>query len=69
MVLDNKLILVRQTAESISGPKWAIARDLTIYDANAKSVSGPVSADRGPPMGQSLLRFHVGVLLQLLSFF
>ncbi|EGO03294.1 hypothetical protein SERLA73DRAFT_101368 [Serpula lacrymans var. lacrymans S7.3] len=35
-----------QTAESICGPKWAVARDLT---PNGKA-SGKVSADRGPPM-------------------
>ncbi|KAF8325767.1 ATP-citrate synthase [Cantharellus anzutake] len=39
-----------QTAESICGPKWAIARDLSIYDKSAKPTSGAVSADRGPPM-------------------
>ncbi|KAG6839589.1 hypothetical protein C0991_001172, partial [Blastosporella zonata] len=38
-----------QTAESICGPKWAIARDLSVYDA-ASASSGKVSADRGPPM-------------------
>ena len=41
-----------QTAESICGPKWAIARDLSVYDgANAATSKGKtVSADRGPPM-------------------
>ncbi|KAF8622996.1 hypothetical protein AX15_006589 [Amanita polypyramis BW_CC] len=46
-----------QTAESICGPKWAIARDLTVYEQNedrntkaASSGKGPVTADRGPPM-------------------
>ncbi|KAK2464715.1 hypothetical protein APHAL10511_003291 [Amanita phalloides] len=46
-----------QTAESICGPKWAIARDLTVYAQNetteiktASSGKGPVTADRGPPM-------------------
>jgi ATP citrate (pro-S)-lyase len=46
-----------QTADSICGPKWAIARDLTVYEQNessntkaASSVKGPVTADRGPPM-------------------
>ncbi|KIL59919.1 hypothetical protein M378DRAFT_14480 [Amanita muscaria Koide BX008] len=46
-----------QTAESICGPKWAIARDLTVYEQNESSVTkaassgkGAVTADRGPPM-------------------
>lgn len=39
-----------QTAESICGPKWAIARDLSVYDPQAVSSNGKVSADRGPPM-------------------
>lgn len=42
-----------QTAESICGPKWAIARDLTVYESgpSATTTSGKaVSADRGPPM-------------------
>ena len=41
-----------QTAESICGPKWAIARDLSVYDGgNAATSKGKiVSADRGPPM-------------------
>ncbi|KAF9446022.1 ATP citrate lyase isoform 2 [Macrolepiota fuliginosa MF-IS2] len=41
-----------QTAESICGPKWAIARDLSVYEAeNATTTKGSkVSADRGPPM-------------------
>lgn len=41
-----------QTAESICGPKWAIARDLSVYEgANAATSKGnTVSADRGPPM-------------------
>ncbi|GLB39002.1 putative ATP citrate lyase citrate-binding [Lyophyllum shimeji] len=44
-----------QTAESICGPKWAIARDLTVYEQNEsthKTAAGgkTVSADRGPPM-------------------
>ncbi|TEB31032.1 ATP citrate lyase [Coprinellus micaceus] len=38
-----------QTAESICGPKWALARDLTVYDA-AATKSAKVNADRGPPM-------------------
>ena len=46
-----------QTAESLCGPKWAIARDLTVYQQNesssvkaASSGKGTVNADRGPPM-------------------
>lgn len=40
-----------QTAESIVGPKWAIARDPSVYDpAKATNASGKVMADRGPPM-------------------
>ncbi|KAF9457825.1 ATP citrate lyase isoform 2 [Collybia nuda] len=46
-----------QTAESICGPKWAIARDLSVYERNeapaqqaSASGKGKVSADRGPPM-------------------
>ncbi|KAG2084440.1 ATP citrate lyase [Suillus cothurnatus] len=41
-----------QTAESICGPKWAVARDLTVYEtAPAASTNGSkVNADRGPPM-------------------
>ncbi|KIK70081.1 hypothetical protein GYMLUDRAFT_91056 [Collybiopsis luxurians FD-317 M1] len=42
-----------QTAESIVGQKWAIARDLAIYEPNTTSAtpsSGKVTADRGPPM-------------------
>jgi len=42
-----------QTADSICGPKWAIARDLTIYDSGSSHTvtqSKGVSADRGPPM-------------------
>ncbi|RXW15752.1 hypothetical protein EST38_g10102 [Candolleomyces aberdarensis] len=38
-----------QTAESICGPKWAVARDLTVYDA-AATKAAKVTADRGPPM-------------------
>ncbi|KAE9389757.1 ATP-citrate synthase [Gymnopus androsaceus JB14] len=38
-----------QTAESIVGMKWAIARDLGIYEG-VTTTSGPVTADRGPPM-------------------
>ncbi|KAF8327082.1 ATP citrate lyase isoform 2 [Amanita rubescens] len=46
-----------QTAESLCGPKWAIARDLTVYQQNesssvkaASSGKSVVNADRGPPM-------------------
>lgn len=42
-----------QTADSICGPKWAIARDLSIYEpiaAPAAVQSKAISADRGPPM-------------------
>ncbi|KAF7301109.1 ATP citrate lyase isoform 2 [Mycena indigotica] len=46
-----------QTAESICGPMWAVARDLTLYEesfgapkaADAKKAGG-VQTDRGPPM-------------------
>ncbi|KIK80546.1 hypothetical protein PAXRUDRAFT_36161 [Paxillus rubicundulus Ve08.2h10] len=45
-----------QTAEFICGPKWAIARDLSVYEGAGESVSttgakgSKVGADRGPPM-------------------
>ena len=44
-----------QTAESICGDKWAIARDLTQYDpttgsAGPASKGSKVNIDRGPPM-------------------
>ncbi|KAF9255440.1 ATP citrate lyase isoform 2 [Marasmius fiardii PR-910] len=48
-----------QTAESIVGQKWAIARDLTIYESSgatgasattSSGAKGVVTADRGPPM-------------------
>ncbi|KAA1473124.1 ATP-citrate synthase [Dentipellis sp. KUC8613] len=41
-----------QTADSICGPKWAIARDLSVYSEGAPQTTakGKVSADRGPPM-------------------
>ena len=42
-----------QTAESICGPKWAIARDLTVYEPGSQATTSKgktVSADRGPPM-------------------
>jgi ATP citrate (pro-S)-lyase len=42
-----------QTAESICGPKWAIARDLSVYGgAPAAPITkgSKVTTDRGPPM-------------------
>ncbi|KAI9459160.1 ATP-citrate synthase [Lactarius psammicola] len=42
-----------QTADSLCGPKWAIARDLTVYESGSSHTvtqSKSVSADRGPPM-------------------
>ena len=39
-----------QTAESICGPKWAIARDLSVYESGTTAKGKSVSADRGPPM-------------------
>jgi ATP citrate (pro-S)-lyase len=41
-----------QTAESICGPKWAVARDLTVYETGpvATTTSSKINADRGPPM-------------------
>ncbi|KAG9311513.1 ATP citrate lyase [Chiua virens] len=41
-----------QTAEFICGPKWAIARDLSVYDSAATQAAkgSKVGADRGPPM-------------------
>ena len=42
-----------QTAESVCGPKWAVARDLSVYEpvvAATPASKGKVSADRGPPM-------------------
>ena len=42
-----------QTAESICGPKWALARDLSVYESGSQAVTSKgksVSADRGPPM-------------------
>ena len=48
-----------QTAESICGPKWAIARDLSVYNQTATtSTGGKVSADRGPPM---VRQFRLGL--------
>ncbi|KAI0746590.1 ATP-citrate synthase [Daedaleopsis nitida] len=42
-----------QTAESLCGPKWAIARDLSVYESGSQATTTKgktVSADRGPPM-------------------
>ncbi|KAG1733339.1 ATP citrate lyase [Suillus paluster] len=41
-----------QTAESICGPKWAVARDLTVYETGpaATTTGSKINADRGPPM-------------------
>ncbi|KDQ60404.1 hypothetical protein JAAARDRAFT_32808 [Jaapia argillacea MUCL 33604] len=44
-----------QTAESICGPKWSIARDLSVYEVGSQVTTtaakgGKVNADRGPPM-------------------
>ena len=41
-----------QTAEFICGPKWAIVRDLSVYDGAATQAAknSKVSADRSPPM-------------------
>ncbi|KAH7882834.1 ATP citrate lyase [Phlebopus sp. FC_14] len=42
-----------QTAEFICGPKWAVARDLSVYEGsqvNGSAGKGKVGADRGPPM-------------------
>lgn len=46
-----------QTAESICGPMWAVARDLALYEESfggapktSGKVAGGVQADRGPPM-------------------
>ncbi|KAG9114675.1 citrate synthase, partial [Ceratobasidium sp. 392] len=40
-----------QTADSICAPKWAIARDLTVYtEAGAAAPGGKIQLDRGPPM-------------------
>lgn len=42
---------VLQTAESIVGQKWAIARDPSVSDPSRIALStGKVLTDRGPPM-------------------
>ncbi|EJD05575.1 ATP citrate lyase isoform 2 [Fomitiporia mediterranea MF3/22] len=38
-----------QTAESICGPKWAIARDVSVSPSSQSSTK-VIGADRGPPM-------------------
>ncbi|TFY51323.1 hypothetical protein EVJ58_g10629, partial [Rhodofomes roseus] len=46
-----------QTAESICGPRWAIARDLSVYEPGSQATTSKgktVSADRGPPMASSV---------------
>ncbi|KAG1794448.1 uncharacterized protein HD556DRAFT_1443015 [Suillus plorans] len=41
-----------QTAQGICGPKWAVPRDLTVYEtAPATPTTGSkVNADNGPPI-------------------
>lgn len=40
-----------QTAEYIVGPKWAIARDASVINPQAASVTtSKIGADKGPPM-------------------
>ncbi|KAG8683460.1 citrate synthase, partial [Ceratobasidium sp. 394] len=40
-----------QTADSICAPKWAIARDLSVYTEGGAAVpGGKIQLDRGPPM-------------------
>ncbi|CAE6492352.1 unnamed protein product [Rhizoctonia solani] len=40
-----------QTADSICAPKWAIARDLSVYSETTAAAPGAkVQLDRGPPM-------------------
>ena len=54
-----------QTAESICGPKWSIARDLSVYESGAQATTTkgkPVSADRGPPMVNSTIHSVNSVL-------
>ena len=59
-----------QTAESICGPKWAIARDLSVYDgANAATSKGKtVSADRGPPMVRIYSRIYQDLIYLVYRF-
>ena len=44
-----------QTAESIVGQKWAVARDLGAYEGRSSAAGGKIQADRGPPMVTSLI--------------
>ncbi|PPQ79967.1 hypothetical protein CVT26_004413 [Gymnopilus dilepis] len=52
----NMAAKLDQTAESIWGPKWAIARDLSVCETNeaeateTTSKGAKVTADHGPPM-------------------
>ncbi|CAE6405971.1 unnamed protein product [Rhizoctonia solani] len=40
-----------QTADSICAPKWAIARDLSVYAESSNAAPGvKIQLDRGPPM-------------------
>lgn len=51
-----------QTAESICGPKWSIARDLSVYESGPQAMTTKgkvVSADRGPPMVNSQVNSSV----------
>ena len=51
-----------QTADSICGPKWAIARDLTVYDSSQTvTQTKSVSADRGPPMVSLYLALYMTI--------
>ena len=57
-----------QTAESICGPKWAVARDLSVYDSagvGGAATKGKVSADRGPPM-VSICHFAIATFMLIL---
>ncbi|KAJ7982962.1 ATP citrate lyase isoform 2 [Mycena polygramma] len=51
-----------QTAESICGPMWAVARDLALYEESfgapkaAAKKAGGVQADRGPPMEEAYIQ-------------
>ncbi|CAO1627408.1 unnamed protein product [Parajaminaea phylloscopi] len=61
VVMDNGLITyldmaakLDQTADSLCGPKWSIARDPSVYsDSPVAAAAGPAAvrgSDRGPPM-------------------
>lgn len=60
-----------QTAESICGPKWAIARDLSVYEgAGAATSKGKtVTADRGPPMVRIHPQFYRDMMIDLVRRF